>query len=438
MNIKNISRVLSFLFSFVWLSHVAHSSTLPAEYLGKVISSISVTGNLKTQENIVQRELTFSVGNTLSIENIQESLRRLNNLRLFNDLTFTYLKTKAQTVSVNIHISERWTTIPIIQAEGGGSTKSVTLGLYDVNLLGRGLELGARIQSIDDQKGGVIWFRNPRLFDQRILLGADIWQETRNRLLYKPNGSQSGAYTNHKDRLHVFAKKELSKGWFIGTGIDYLRNDFDLTAVDSESLTINQSTGFTPPTNSEQAVFELSTQLGELNYDRYLVNGKQTSLEARLSREKSSSNKSTTLTLNHTQFYIFKRDHNLGIHLSLGHTNSDLLEDQFYLGGLSEIRGYEDRRFKGANFWKANLEYRIIGYQTSWLALQPIAFTDFGRVGDTFKNLLNSQSTDFASIGLGLRFIFPKVYRLNARIDFAKTLDSNSRSDVSFGLQQFF
>ena len=71
--------------------------------------------------------------------------------------------------------------------------------------------------------------------------------------------------------------------------------------------------------------------------------------------------------------------------------------------------------------------------------MQNNVFYDIGKVTNSFKNLFNgSESTSFQSVGAGVRFVFPKIFRLNLRLDIAQGLNFNKPTGISFGLQQFF
>ena len=50
----------------------------------------------------------------------------------------------------------------------------------------------------------------------------------------------------------------------------------------------------------------------------------------------------------------------------------------------------------------------------------------------------NIQNFTALSSGLGARFIFPKVYRLVLRLDYAKPIINDDEQFINFGIQQFF
>ena len=292
---------------------------------------------------------------------------------------------------------------------------------------------------MNGKDGGVLWFRNPNSFGKRLLFGFDLWHFRQNQPIYRNDGDLLGAYNNTKNRFHFFLKKELSPWFFLGGGLDMVSDEFDDTGLTYEQRNANSSNNFLAPSNAKQNFLELNVQLGQLNYDRYVIDGFQLNMDTRFtSKQLDSIDNSAEFLVKGTYFKKFKYQQNIGVNIALGHTSSNLIQNQFYLGGLFEVRGYVDRRFQGSSYWRANVEYRVPSYRSRWFVLQHVLFTDFGRIGDSPRQTVNQQAQDFSSIGTGLRFISPKIYRFNARLDFAKTFGTESMFDISFGLQQFF
>jgi outer membrane protein assembly factor BamA len=128
---------------------------------------------------------------------------------------------------------------------------------------------------------------------------------------------------------------------------------------------------------------------------------------------------------------------NIAARLGVDVGNADQIQHQYYMGGLSEVRGYADSRFRGQNAWVGNLEYRVAPYVSNWFVLQTLGFVDGGGVADTPTDLPRTLSA--ASAGLGIRLISPKIYRLVMRFDYAFPLiNDDGTSGFSFGAQQFF
>jgi len=431
---------LILFFTLVFTVNNTFSSPLSLEAAaGKTVSSISISGNKKTKDKIILRELLIDENQPLNIENAQTSLQRLKNLRIFERVDFVYVENADQTIDVQITIKDRWTIIPIIKVGGGGGSTFYTVGTYDVNTMGKYLETGGQYQNVNGKNGGVVWFRNPRFLNKRLLLGMDIWHFMLNQPTYDLNGDLYGTYNNTKNRIHLFTKFEINTGLFFGAGLDIVEDKFDDFGLTDEQEIANNKVSFELPEDTKQNFVELNGQLGELNYDQYLVSGQQTNIDMRITQKNlGSDDNSVEVVGKFTYFARFPHRQNIGINVVAGHSNTRFLQNYFFLGGLSEVRGYVDRRFKGTNFWRSSVEYRIPSYRSKYFILQHVVFTDFGQISNDAANLLSNKSNEFTSVGTGLRFIAPKIYRFNARLDLAQTFGDTDNLDFSFGLQQFF
>jgi outer membrane protein assembly factor BamA len=86
-----------------------HSDTSDIQYL---INSIQITGNQKTHENIILRELTFKEGDRLTESSlklaIEQSRTNLLKQPLFNYVTIEILPLSSNLCNIDIIVEERW------------------------------------------------------------------------------------------------------------------------------------------------------------------------------------------------------------------------------------------------------------------------------------------------------------------------------------------
>lgn len=117
------------------------------------VSQILISGNNRTKEYIILRELTFAVGDTLNTENIDEhitlSRQNLLNASLFNLADISYHTDSTGQLAFDVYVEEQWYWIPVIRirtADGDFNTwwqtkqwNTLTYGveLTDYNFLGR-------------------------------------------------------------------------------------------------------------------------------------------------------------------------------------------------------------------------------------------------------------------------------------------------------------
>jgi outer membrane protein assembly factor BamA len=86
-----------------------------APYL--IIDSIFLSGNKRTKDRIILRELDFKVGDTLKTEQMEDILKKnrnqVYNTGLFNDVTIKIAKWQNRVGSIVINMEERWYIFPV-------------------------------------------------------------------------------------------------------------------------------------------------------------------------------------------------------------------------------------------------------------------------------------------------------------------------------------
>lgn len=106
--------VLLFLFGFK-LSVGAQDTIQSSRFV--VINNINITGNNKTKNYIILRELSFTQGDTIKHENLQQKLvlakEQIINTSLFLKVDISTQNIGENKLDVNIQVIERWYFLPI-------------------------------------------------------------------------------------------------------------------------------------------------------------------------------------------------------------------------------------------------------------------------------------------------------------------------------------
>lgn len=406
----------------------------------RVLARIDVRGLARTQEAVVLREMRLRVGERLDPELVEEGLQRLRNLQVFDSVRGVYLDDSEAGVALVIDVVERWTILPFVRATGGGGTTSIIAGLYDINVTGRYVELGAQYENLSGAHSGVVWFRQPRLFGRYLRVGGDVWLTLRNRDLFTFDGEMTGAFSLRRNRVHLFGDGELHRLVAAGARADLLWDELSERKLSPERRALNRASGFVPEGLTRQVFLGAFLRLGRLDFDGFLVRGAEVRLELdRAQPQWGAEDAFWRATITSAAFWLLPWRSNLGFQLRLGHTGSALPQYQNYLGGFDSIRGFADGQFRGNSFWHANVEARVPSARTRWLILQHVAFADAGRTGDQARRLFFGQEgRTAASVGTGLRLISPRVYRLSIRLDLAYAVNPRTGLAFAFGTQQFF
>lgn len=405
----------------------------------QTINKIYIEGLKRTKESVILREIIFQEGEQLTDEQINESLIRLKNTQIFSSVDIKLHELEDDYVDIYIYIIEKWTTIPIMKAGGGGGINYLTIGTFDTNLMGNFIELGGQYERLGNTNSGVFWFRNPRFLDKRITLGSELWFLTRNKQLYDSNADGSGGYTNLRNRVHIFADNTLTNKIKLGLGIDYTDDSYSEDAIGDSTYKENLKLGLRLPEGSKYLQLYHDGGLGRLKYENHLVHGGI--LNYKLSYGIPLSNNDPFYKYYLSPMFFYKlpgRWGNPGIKLTFAESSSNLPQFQNYIGGLDAVRGYYHEQFLTKSYWQLNAEYRIESIKTKWFVLQHVIFVDVGNTGKTVSEAIFSDEKTFIGYGTGLRFISPQIYRLNVRLDYGWTEGRQGPGGFSFGLQHFF
>ena len=397
---------------------------------------VVIRGNAKTHQDVILSELNDLLGQELDESLLKEANRRLWNLRVFSDV-----KTKIIENKLEIEVKPRWTFIPIAKVAGGGGSTYYAVGAYDINLLGTYTEVGAQYESLNNRPAGVLWLRKPQfLRDRNLKLGVDFWSINRVRFFFKMNGDDNGAFTLNRKRANFFLEKKWQQDFYLfGLNFDYHQDEISDFGLTDEQKEQNQANSFEPGGKSVSRWFGSYFTVGRLNYQNYLIEGGQLRLQSYLVHTTGEQDKTFSDHLvQYNHYWLASNHHNTAFQIKVAGNNSELLQYQKYLGGLSEVRGYMDGQVYNEVYWQSNLEHRFDLYESPLLVLQGAVFTDQAKEGVDVSDVLNNKNEIMLSSGAGIRFISPKIYRFVGRLDFAQTHTRYVSQGISFGIQQFF
>jgi outer membrane protein insertion porin family len=145
------------------------------------VERINITGNTKSSEKILRRELRVAEGELFTFQKLVRSRQRLFNLQYFDEVTVdTEQGSSPDKIVVNINVKERATGVFSIGA-GYSSLDSLfaTLDITQRNLFGRGQELFLRFRIGAESRLGLVGFTEPYLFDIPLKAGFDVYDRQR-------------------------------------------------------------------------------------------------------------------------------------------------------------------------------------------------------------------------------------------------------------------
>ena len=421
------------------------SSKLIVNIAEPVLRNTTVTGNTKTKNYIILRELEVRRGEVVKAESMRRSLRNIFNLQYFEDVKppRPRLSENQEFVDFELAVKEQKTG----QASFGGGYSSVNgmIGFIDVaetNFKGRGQTMRAKLQFGGEQRYQLD-FIEPWYKGTAMSLGGSLFD-----MAYEREEIRDGKIESRFEEARAGGAIRL--GWRVGRDRKLnLRLTREVITV--EALTLDDS-----------GAKDLPEDLRELDGNNDgIVKYNQGSIrlswvhDARDNNLNASEGYRLALSANHTggimqglnsfeQYTMdWRRYHRLSgaigkklkdtifaYRIKAGTTwmrDGELrFVDRYSIGGGETLRGYEDHEFTGDDFFYGNVEFRHTFGKTFGITL----FYDYGDAWG-MDSRINFEGK--GAYGVGLRLNTPMG---PFRLDFAKAPDRDSMFHFGIG-QQF-
>lgn len=141
------------------------------------IEEISITGNTRTRDNVIRREMRLSEGTIYNSEEIKRSKQEINKLGFFEKVNInTEPGSSSNLVKLNVEVKERPTGSFSVGA--GYSSVDNVVGMFQIsqnNLFGRGQQLNLMAQLGGYSNYYNISFTEPWFRDTRTSAGFDLY-----------------------------------------------------------------------------------------------------------------------------------------------------------------------------------------------------------------------------------------------------------------------
>jgi outer membrane protein insertion porin family len=156
---------------------------------------ISITGNAKTRDKVIRRQLAISEGDLYSSSHLKKSYQELNRLRYFEEVDFQTEKgTKENLTDVSIRVKEKPTGLFSVGAGYSASDAAmINAQITQQNLFGRGQTLSLKANFSGRSTQYEISFTEPWLFDIPLWSKFDLWNYSRQYDTYNLSSVGGGA-----------------------------------------------------------------------------------------------------------------------------------------------------------------------------------------------------------------------------------------------------
>ena len=158
------------------------------------IGKIEVSGNTKTRDKVIRREIRLDEGDIFDSSLMKRSYERLNNLNFFESVDLVP-KPRYEEKSLDVDVKVKEKSTGFISVGGGYSSIDKFVGMVDLtqdNLFGRGQLLKLRGELGGKSSFYELSFRDPWFMDRPIAFSADIYRTYREFVEYKKRATGFG------------------------------------------------------------------------------------------------------------------------------------------------------------------------------------------------------------------------------------------------------
>ena len=396
------------------------------------VGRIEVSGNTKTRDKVIRREMRLDEGDIFDSSKIRRSYQRINNLNYFDSVSIIPKpEYRKKLVDLDVKVKERSTDFLSV---GGGyssvdkfiATADLTLG----NLFGTG-----RYLKIKGELGGVsslyeVSYRDPWLFDKPIALSVGVYKNSREYIEYDQRAT--GAYLS--------LGKSFSEYWSGNIGYNYEKATIyniseGASPIIVDQMGTNTTSSITPSIVRDSRDNYLDPSRGSRNSLTFTFAG----LGGTNQFVKGIVDSAWYFPIGDTSFMVRGR-----FGYSRGIFDKKLpLYERFYVGGIYTVRGlgFGDAGPKdpatgdaigGTTELIFNTEY--VFPILSAMRFKGVVFFDAGNSYEDFQDFGRLRYTT----GAGIRWISPMG---PIRVEWGYNLDrkpGESASKIEFAFGSFF
>ncbi len=386
---------------------------------------IIITGNTRTRDKVIRRELSVSEGDLFSASALRRANARLHRLNFFEDIQITPSKgSKPNTMDINIKVKEKRTGQLSFGAGYSTQDSFMIMGsISENNLFGRGQRLELKATLGGKATRYTLSFTEPWLFDRPISFGVDIYDWSREYIQYD------------KEALGGRLRFGFPTRWaYTRSYLYYKYERANITNIDqSASATVKDQEG-------EHTTSSLKGILRRDSRDHVFMTtrGSDNSISVEWAGTPLGGTNAFYKIIGNSGWYfpmfwgtVFVAHGQMGYLES--HSGGDLpIYERFFLGGINTLRGFA---YQSVSPKDENGD--LIGGERMFVANFEIRFPlveKAGLIGVVFYDTGNSwlDTYDFSNLrqscGVGVRWMSPMG---PLRLEYGYVLDPEPGDDTS-------
>ena len=401
------------------------------------IRNVQISGNDRTVDRVVRRELYLTEGNLYSRTDLQDSKDALKRTSYFDEVEIEEQRVGANQVDLLVKVKEA-STGSISGGIGYGSSDGLLLNasVSDTNVFGSGLKGVISVDRSDNELSGQIGLTNPRLFDSEYSLGGTLYAND-----YSWNNYDEKSYG-----LNVVVGRKLTRN--LSASLGYIIEQSRISGLSDVLKTVGYKDGKSLKSSLIPSITYNSTD------DYYLP---RTGIIASTSLEFAGVGGDEKFLKSRTNFnwyqgirewvdydLIFRFKSSFGKIWDRGYIP---INEKLYLGGIRNLRGFESRTVSpkvkvSSGSWyetggdtsfnsSAELSFPLI----ERVKMRGVLFVDYGVIRGRIANVTAPGIVDYVdgrisrySAGAGIEWVTPMG---PLQLIFAKPLKKQDGDDTS-------
>ncbi|MGV6827824.1 MAG: POTRA domain-containing protein [Flavobacteriales bacterium] len=397
------------------------------------ISQFTISGNQKTKTSFLKKIIQTQNNTILDSAAIEKDIQKIIRLP---GIAYAYYKVETNpdnSYSVQYIVEENFSILPSVNFYTTNENEfAYRLGLYEFNALGRNIQLGGFFQRDIFNSYGIV-FKAPYLFSPS--LGVAISHQNLITLepLYFSDGIADYKYQNISFEALLLYHPSVNHKFEIGANYFTEKYQYFSGFIDEnvpQQLKIDKT------------LFKFLYQFSNVRSRYQYMQGLKSQFRFQFVDEVNTISPAFFIAVNDL-FYYFQvgEKGTWASRFRIGFaSNNDSPFAPFSLDNNINIRGVGNTIDRGTASIVLNTEYRYSFLDKKQVVLQSNVFIDTGtwrEPGGGLNDFTKKENFKFYP-GLGLRFIYKKIYNTILRIDYGHGISYKSTQGFVFGIGQYF
>lgn len=358
------------------------------------IRNVIISGNNKTVDRVVRRELYLTEGNLYNRTDLTDSINALRRTSYFDDVNIKEEKVDDTHMDLIVEVKEA-STGAIAGGVGYSSSDGILLNasLSDTNIFGSGIRSSVNIDKSDETLSGRISLINPRILDSRYSLGGSLYS----------NDYQWDNYSEKNYGFDITLGREFAR--YFDASLTYNLEKSDIYYLSPSLIRTGYDLGTTIKSS-------LTPSISFNNTDDYYLPRSGIIASTSLEYAGLGGDQKFLSSSSYFNFYQGLQDY-IGYDLIYRYKASFYkvwnegylpINERIYLGGIRTLRGFESRSVSPKNIYGDEIG-GLIAFANSVelsfplidrIKLRGSLFFDYGMIGNKNLDEIQRMSTGFS------------------------------------------